>query len=277
MHSHDRAQVLPAEGRGDRLTRAAVPHDRARPLVGDPDGGDRPPGGGGGLGGGVDRQAGDVGGVELDQAGERRRRRRRAGRPSRRSRGRRRPPRRASVVVPTSMTRIAVTPASCHAVSGRCVVTGPDRRLDAAIAQVLAEEPADQPGGEHDGQVEHHREPAHVEAADQADHDEHGLGGEVRAGGGHEAVAQRRARCAAPTPRTRRRARSRHGADVEPHGERAVVTAVGGPAAGDRERHGEDEGDEPAGPDRIPVPAHRRRVTARAPARTGSPGRACPG
>ena len=40
-------------------------------------------------------------------------------------------------------------------------------------------------------------------------HDEHGLGGEVGAGGGDDAVAERRVRCAAPTPRSRRRARSR--------------------------------------------------------------------
>ena len=45
------------------------------------------------------------------------------------------------------------------------------------------------------------------------------------------------------------------GAEVEPDGERSVVAAVGGPPAGDRERHGEHEGDHRPGPDGVPVPA----------------------
>ena len=41
----ERAEVLPAEGRADRLAGRPVPHDRGRPLVGDADGLDRAAGG----------------------------------------------------------------------------------------------------------------------------------------------------------------------------------------------------------------------------------------
>ena len=73
----DRAQVLPAERRGDRLARRAVPDDRAGPLVGDADGGDRLVDGVDDLGGGVEHQAHQRHGVELDEPGERGRRRER--------------------------------------------------------------------------------------------------------------------------------------------------------------------------------------------------------
>ena len=48
-----------------------------------------------------------------------------------------------------------------------------------------------------------------------------------------------------------------HGAEAQPDRERAGVAAVGRPAGGDRERHGEHQGDAAAGADRVPVPPHR--------------------
>ena len=66
----DRAQVLPAEARPDRLARRPVPHQGGGPLVGDPDGRHRAAVGqaaGGHLGDG----RGDGRAVELDESGER--------------------------------------------------------------------------------------------------------------------------------------------------------------------------------------------------------------
>ena len=61
-----------------------------------------------------------------------------------------------------------------------------------ALAQALAEQAADQAGERDHAEVEEDGEPVHVVAANEADEDEHGLGGEVGAGGGDDAVAERR-------------------------------------------------------------------------------------
>ena len=195
----DRAQVLPAERRPDRLARRPVPHDRARPLVGDADGrrsARRP------------RPIASCGGVE------------RRARPCRRRRTRR-----ARGTASTAGTAGAPIATICRSLVD-------DRRPHARRADVEDEDRRHRPP------LPWQARPAAAQASDRAGRraarrasttvrlnttpnqrtsrprtrridDEHGLGGEVRADGGDEAVAERRARRAAPTPRTRRRGRTR--------------------------------------------------------------------
>ena len=67
------AQVLPADAGSDGLAGGAIPHDRRCPLVGDPDGIDRPAVGQGGVGA-FERGLGHRHRIELDEPGRGRRR-----------------------------------------------------------------------------------------------------------------------------------------------------------------------------------------------------------
>ena len=69
-----RAEVLPAERRPDRFAGRSVPHDRARPLIGDADRRDRLAGCCRRLPRRVEDESRHLAGVELDEAGERCRR-----------------------------------------------------------------------------------------------------------------------------------------------------------------------------------------------------------
>ena len=120
---------------------------------------------------------------------------------------------------------------------------------------MLAEEATEQSGEEDDHQVEHDRKPSHVEPTDQAHDDEHGLRGEVRADRRHQPVAEGEPDALHPCRAAGAEQEPDHRAEVEPDRQRRVVAAVGGPPAGDRERHGEHEGDHRPGADGVPVPA----------------------
>ena len=105
---------------------------------------------------------------------------------------------------------------------------------------------------------------------------------DVGPGGGDDAVCQRRVDPLDPRRAPGTDDEADHGAEHERAGQ-PVVIVVSGPASGQRERHGKDEADQPAGADGVPVqPQHFPRAAhygtpAMAPGRTVSPGRACPG
>ena len=125
--------------------------------------------------GGVEHDADQLGGVELDQPGERRRRWERPA-------GHRRD------------LQPLVDDRRPHA--RRADVEDEDRRHDRLpgstprVRRRWPSRPPSSPASEHDHQVEHDRKPSHVEPTDQAHDDEHGLGGEVCADRRHQTVAE---------------------------------------------------------------------------------------
>ena len=159
-----------------------------------------------------------------------------------------------TLVVPTSMTRIAVTSSRPPGTRGRTP----------RAAQLLAEEAAEQPGDEDDGEVEHRREPSHIVAADQPDHDEHGLGDDVRADGGDQAVAERRADPLHPRRAAGAEDEADDGAERQPR-RPAPESSRCRPPSGRRARTARRTpgATSAAGADGVPVPAHVSASSAR--------------